>query len=274
MAKTTARPGTALQRWDEELAREAEIASKAEANAGGGAFFSFRGGILAFNDAPVPDNRMAVVIVDGIFENVFYEGAFDANNPSPPTCFAFAREEADLQPHAAVVEAGQAQNDVCRGCEWNEWGTSDRGRGKACRNTRRLAVIPAGEYANDRFAAYTDAEHFEKAPIGFLKLPVTSVKGYANFVKQVAGALRRPPHGIFAKVSVAPDAKTQFRVLFEPIANVPDALMAAVMKRREEARSIIAQPYPLSFEDEPAAKPAARGAAKGKPTPAKRAAKY
>ena len=60
----------ALVPWDEQLARDAEIAAELERNAGGGSFFSVRGGMLTFNDAPVPNNTMGVIIVDGIFENV------------------------------------------------------------------------------------------------------------------------------------------------------------------------------------------------------------
>ena len=259
---------TAVVPWDEQLAREAEIAAELERNAGGGAFFSVRGGMLTFNDAPVPNNTMAVVIIDGIFENVFYADDFDPDSPAPPTCFAFARDEADLAPHPTVVEAGQDQSGVCKGCPMNEWGTADKGRGKACRNTRRLALIPGGTFdeKTGRFVAFRDEEHFEKAPIGFLKLPVTSVKGYASFVKTIAGGLKLPPHGIFSKVVVAPHQKNQVIVTVEPLGAVPHDLMATVMKRRAEARELIEQPYPLSFDDEGAG--GGRPPVKGRKQPA------
>lgn len=265
MAKpvTKANPaaGKAVARWDEKLAEDAQAAAAAEASAGGGQFFSARGGILAFNGAPVPDNTMAVVIVDGVFENVYYEGKFDPDTPTPPTCFAFARDEKSLAPHDVVVKAGQAQNATCKGCPHNEWATADTGRGKACRNTRRLAMIPAGELdRSGRFTAWPSADDFEKATLGMMKLPVTSVKGYATFVQQVANGLKRPPYAIFTKVRVVPDAKTQFRVLFEPIEKVPDRYMDAIMQRRDEAAGVIDQPYPMEYEDRAPAKPAAKAA--------------
>jgi len=255
--------GKALIPWDEQLARDAEIAAELERNAGGGAFFSVRGGVLSFNDAPVPNNTMAVVIVDGIFENVFYEGEFDPATPAAPTCFAFARDEKDLAPHEEVVKRNQQQNDVCAGCDKNEWGTADKGRGKACRNTRRLALIPGGSFdeKTGRFVAVKDEEAVEKAPIGFLKLPVTSVKGYVSFVKTIAGGMKLPPHGIFSKVMVVPDQKNQFRVTVEPLGAIPHALMSMIMKRREEAKLLIEQPYPLDMGDD------AKPAPKGKPAP-------
>lgn len=266
--KTPTTTSTAIVPWDERLAQEAEIAAGMEANSGGGQFFSFRGGMMSFNDAPVPGNQLAVVILDSVLENVFYEGAYDPDTPMPPTCFAFGRDEATIAPHQTVFDHEQAQHDQCKGCPMNEWGTADKGRGKACRNTRRLGVIQAGEIdERGQFKPFTDPEHFEKAGVGYMKLPVTSVKGYATFVKQVAGALRRPPYGIFTKIRLIPDAKTQIKVLFEPISKVPDALMSAIVARHEEVMSVIEFPYSLDVEErqEPAKKPAARGA---KPVPA------
>jgi len=246
------------------MARQADVAAGMEASTGGGQFFSTRGGILSFNEMPIPGNRMAVVIADAVLENVFYEGKFDAATPKPPTCFAFGRDELSMAPHAAVVAAGQAQAATCGECPLNEWASAETGRGKACRNTRRLALVSAGEL-DDRgaFTPYED-RHFETSPLAFLKLPVTSVRGYSTYVKQIAGALRRPTYGVFTEVRVVQDAKTQFRILFSPLSSVPASLMSAVSARHAEAEKSIEFPYTLEF-DEPAVPPpppktAARGA--------------
>lgn len=264
---------TALTDWSEELARQAELAAGMEAGAGG-SFFSTRGGQLSYNDMPLPDNRMAVIIVDAILENVMYEGRFDPENPTPPTCFAFGRDENTMAPHPDVVAAGHAQHEQCRGCPMNEWGSAETGRGKACRNTRRLALVPAGDLDNNgHLGEMTNAEDLQTSQIGFLKLPVTSIKGYATFVKSVAGALKRPPHGIVTKVEVVPDPKTQFRVVFSPLKPLPNDLIGIVMQRREEVSKMIEQPYSLEPPEEPA--PKGRGAAKGgRRPPVKRGGKY
>lgn len=259
----------ALTNWEAELAEQAVAAAEAEANTGGGQFFSVKGGLLTWQDAPLPNNEMAVVILDTIFENVFYEGRYDPDVPQSPTCFAFDHDEDAMEPHKIVVEFGQAQStDGCKGCEHNEWGSADTGKGKACRNTRRLAMIPAGTLnrAGD-LELFDDVEHYEKTTMGFMKLPVTSVKGYASFVKQVAGALKRPPHGIITRISVVPDPKTQFKVVFEPLEKASDAIMAAIMQRREEAQAIIDFPYTLEEEQAPPkrSKAAKKPAAKKKP---------
>lgn len=267
---------TAVVSWDDELAKQAEIAAKMEASAAGGQFFSLRGGVLTWQDAPLPKNQMAVVIIDSILENCFYEDKFDPDNPSTPVCFAFGRDDKELKPHQVVVEAGNAQHDFCAGCEQNEWGSADIGRGKACRNTRRLAMVPAGSFdAAGKLELINDPAHYASVQVGYLKLPVTSVKGYASFVKQVSGALNRPPHGIVTRVRVEPDPKSQFRVLFEPLIKIPNELIPAVMQRHEEVSAVIDFPYvPFEEDEKPAAKkPAAKKqqpAGRGKPALKKR----
>lgn len=258
--QTKKAPGTSVVKWDEELAKQAEVAAGMENSTASGAFFSLKGGILAFNDAPVPNNQMGVIILDSILENVFYEGKYDPENPSGPSCFAFGRDDKTLQPHEVVKKAGSDMHPQCSGCALNEWGSAETGRGKACRNSRRLALIPAGNFnASGKFELNDDPEHYATAAMAFLKLPVTSVKGYAAFVKQVAGALKRPPHGIITKVSVRPDPSSQFKVVFEPISQVPNELMGAIMQRHKEAMSVIEFPYQLA--DPEAEKPAPKSKA-------------
>jgi len=265
MATKAAPKTTAIAKWDEELARQAKLAAAMEESTATGNFFSLKGGILAFNDAPVPNNEMAVIILDSVLENVYYEGKYDPDTPSSPICFAFGREEKAMTPHKIVFDAGNNQSDKCHGCEHNEWGSANTGRGKACRNTRRLALIPAGTFDAGRFKPFNDENQLETASIAYMKLPVTSVKGYAAHVKQIANALSRPPHAVYTKVSVRPDPQTQFKVVFEPLSIIPNELLGVVMKRNDEAQKAIEFPY-TPFEEAPAPQRGGRAAPlRGKP---------
>lgn len=280
-AKTTkpkTSSSTAVAKWDEELARQAQIAAAVEESTATGQFFSLKSGVLSFNDNPLPGNEMAVVILDSILETVYYEGKYDSDNPQGPVAFAFGREEKTLTWHEN--SAPEFAGKLCSESEVCEWGSSDTGRGKAARETRRLAMIPAGTFDNGKFKAFTDEGQFETAAIAYMKLPVTSVKGYAAFVKQVVGALKRPPHAIFTKVKVVPDANSQFKVLFEPLSQVPDDLLGIIMQRHEEAQASIEFPYPR-YDEVEAAKPAPRGRgakaappARGKAAAAPRGKRY
>ena len=231
-----------IANWDEELAKYAQEASAMEANSGGGQFFGLQSGILSWDGGAMPGNQMLVIILDHIFETVFYDGPYNPDTPQSPVAFAFGRVQEELRWHENSHEdfAGKlcSESEVC------EWGSADTGKGKAARETRRLAMIPAGVInRNGDIELNEDPEFYKSSQIGFMKLPVTSVKGFAGFVKQVSGTLKRPPFGVFTKVSVVPDAKTQFKVVFEAIDPVDNALMDAIMNRVKEVREVIDFPY-------------------------------
>lgn len=263
----TVSQSTEITNWDEELAKQAVIAAGIVANTGVGNFFSIKGGILSLNDVVMPNNRMAVVITDFILENVFYEGDYDPEQVTPPTCFAFGRDDGVMGPHEEVVKRGQDQNEKCQGCPMNAFGTADRGKGKACQNRARIGVIPAGEIDNNgNFKAFTDEDHFKSSAVAYAKIPTMSIKGLAAYVKQVAAAMKMPPHGVFTKVTVVPDTKSQFKVVFEYLAPVPRSMIPIVMKRHDETMKLIEQPYNLDI-DPPAEEPAPAPKGRGKPAP-------
>jgi hypothetical protein len=253
-AETTT--GTAVSTWEDEMAREAAVAAKMEQNAGGGQFFSIKGGILSFADAQIPNNQMAVIILDSMLENVFYTEDYDPENPAGPTCFAFGRDEQEMVPHEVVFANGTQQSEKCQTCQWNQWGTADKGKGKACKNGRRIALLGAGTLdANGAFTLDEKLESYKSGIVGFLRVPVTSVKGYAVYVKQVANVIKRPPYGVITKVRVMPDPKTQLRVTFEMLGKVPDNLMPAVMERNREVKGMIDFPYQVGGTEEEAPSP-------------------
>lgn len=259
--------------FDEELAAAAEQFRQMEKSSGERQFFGAQGGILTFDGDEIDNNMMAVVILDSVFENTYYPGEYDPEVKSSPVCFAFARDEGELQPDAM---ASEAQCETCAACPQNKFGSADVGKGKACKNTRRLVMIPAGSFdKNQQFEAYEDVEHFKTAGQAYMRLPVTSVANYATYVKQLATAARRPPFGVFTKIYLTRDQKTQFKVNFELLGNVPNAVMGEVMKRREVAAADIMFPYqPFeAVEEKPAKKSrqatAAKAKASGKAAPAK-----
>lgn len=252
--------------WDEELAVDAVAAVATEASTGGSPSFVIRGGTLMFNDVPIPNNEMAVVVLDSLIENTFYETDYDPDNITPPTCFAFGRDENTMAPHETVVAHEQAQNDLCKGCANNVFGSGDKGRGKACGNRRRLMLIPAGDFdRNGNFEPEENPSEITSAISGQLKLPPTSLKLWGNYVKQIAGTTNRPPHGVITHIKVIPDTKSQFKVTFKLIGKAPNELMPAIMERRKEAMTQIETPYNLDVEEAPEPAPKGRGkpAAKG-----------
>lgn len=256
----------ALTKFDEEMAAAAAKYAEQEAGTGGGQFLSTAGGTLSFNGNPLPNNEMAVIVVDSVLENTYYTTGYSPEDPAPPVCYAFGRSEEDLRPHP---EADEAQAASCLECPNNEWGSSDRGRGKACGNRRRIALLPAGVFdkAGD-FEPVVDAEEYQRQPLTYLRLPTTSIVGYAQYVKQLANSLKRPPWMVFTRVFIEPDPKVQYRVLFEALDKVPDELFETLKARNEEAQSSITFPYAKQVEAPTARKPkkATRRATKKAPS--------
>ena len=103
---------------------------------------------------------MGVVILDSILENIHYDGEYDSDNVQGPDCFAFGRSDEEMAPHEAVITAGTQVHDNCVDCPSNEWGSAEKGKGKDCRNTRRIAMILAGKFdKSGEFILEEDPEH-------------------------------------------------------------------------------------------------------------------
>lgn len=217
--------------WADRLAQFATEAVKAEA-APTGALVSAKAGVLQWQGQAVAGNKLDVVIIDSMYENALYEGNYDPDNPQSPVCFAFAHDEEDLRPHE---KSEKPQSDTCANCAQNEWGTADRGRGKACKNIRRLAMVSA---------APLEAEAITASEVAFMKLPVTSVKNWINHVNTLAAIDKRPPFAVVTTIGTVPDAKTQFKITFTKKDNINDpAILEAVIQRHEAQKATPVAPY-------------------------------
>ena len=228
-----------------------------------GAFLSARGGTLMLGDEVLPGNQACVIILDAIFENTYYAGKFDPDVKAPPVCYAFGRGpegQAEMAPHESMqadLSYFEPQSTDCASCKWNEWGSADTGRGKACQNRRRLSVIPAGYYKPKRgsrdmdLEIFDDPQHFKTAEVVSVKLSVGSVKPWSQYVNQIA-TIPRPPHGVITRLSVESDPKYQFLYQFEMIEELPDTLIQTIMVRHEEAMKSIIQGYRPPEERAPA----------------------
>jgi hypothetical protein len=191
----------------------------------------------------VKDNKLLCVVVDSVYENHLYTKAYDPENKSGPTCFAFAREEGDLAPHP---DSAEPQSETCASCPQNVYGTAvkqdgSQGKGKACKNIRRMALIPADNAGDE--AAVKDSEVF------YLKTPVTSTKNYAYYVKALAAATKKPPFAVTTEIALRPDAKNQFSVNFSPGDMLPAEVVRAVMAKREEIQEQLCAPYAKPSEE-------------------------
>lgn len=199
---------TALVPWDSKFAKYAQQAVAMTGTVTGN-FVGTAGGILKIDKVAVPGNILEAIVMDHCFENALYEGDFDPQNPTPPICFALAtfqegmsgeEIEASMVPHEKSEERqvgpGSPNPDAtgCADCPHNEWGSAEKGRGKSCKNQRRLGLI-----ASDA----TETGVIE-AKVHYLKVPPTSLAAWDGYVTQMADTLRRPPFALVTTIKGVP----------------------------------------------------------------------
>ena len=86
---------------------------------------------------------LSVVILDYAHMNSYFKGAYDANNPQRPVCFAINRvlKQKDGTPVMAPSKnAPEPQGEFCETCPKFQWNSGANGKGKACKQQRRLIV--------------------------------------------------------------------------------------------------------------------------------------
>jgi hypothetical protein len=228
---------TALSTFAAELAQEAQNQSAKEVLTTTN--ISFEGGRVSIAGQQAEGNKLACIIVDSAYENALYDGPYDPNNKRGPICFAVGKEEGELAPHE---NSSAPQNADCKTCEHNQFGSS--GKGKTCKNVRRLVVISADAESTE---AVQESEAF------LAKIPPTSLKGWALYVKGVTSNMQRPLWSIASEISAVPE-KSYFRVVFKPIGPLADEVAMAVREKIAAVQDQLMNPYAKAEEKPVAAK--------------------
>jgi hypothetical protein len=246
--------GTAVTLWEQQMSAAAKQQAAVEKVTGSFKSISTRNGILSIDDNPVPGNEIRAVVIVSAHENQHYEGAFNPSVLTVPVCFSLSLDGIDMKPHE---NSQTIQNPDCDGCWANEMGSADTGRGKACKNIRRLMLVTED--------ALDNASTLEEAEVRMCKVPVTSANNWAKFVNQISEDMDRPTWGVVVLIKLVTDSKTQFKMqfTFESLINYDQELFDVMQKKITELTKEIMVPYSVP-EEEPA--PAPRGK-KAAPTP-------
>ena len=145
--------------------------------------------VFSFPDGTSTPDPFQCVIVDFIASNDFYETGFDKDDISPPDCFARGTEPNTLMPSP---NSPSKQADSCAVCPNNQWGSGPRGKGKACKNARLLAVLPP------------DAT--PESPIWILQASPTAIQFFDKYVKALGAQLGMMPWGVITTVGFDPQS--------------------------------------------------------------------
>ena len=210
MAKKT---GTSLTVWEAEFENIAKENAK-NAKVSEGKFLSFKSGQLTFGGANIEDNELRCVIVGWAHHNAYYDPdiPFNPKNPQSPICYATNASEEEMVPHENSPEP-QNNGEGCATCPFNQFESARQGKGKACKNGIRLALI-----------AENDLENVKGADVVYASIPPKSIKNWLVYVtKELRDRAKRPHWAVTTLLKVVPDDEAQFKILFTNEGNIEDS---------------------------------------------------
>lgn len=129
-----------------------------------GFMISTKGKVFTLPDGSSSAGPMDCVILDWVTANTYFKGLYNPKDVKPPDCFAIADEPANAVPSDRSPDK---QHDTCKGCPKNEFGSDPQGgAGKACKNTRRLLIVPVSADEDTQgwviSVSPTGLKHFDK----------------------------------------------------------------------------------------------------------------
>jgi hypothetical protein len=269
-------PSTALVNLREKLQALVAQTKKAESPSGG--YISLAKGRMTIGTVGLPGDKIVAIVIDYRKDNEFYESAYVPGESQAPVCAAVVAPDEVLTPWRAVREGEDItkllHHDkelglvtdvakpqvpagmVCDSCPMLEWGSAalikgqrGSGKGKACRESRRLHILAADQC--------TTPADIERAPFMTMIPPPTSLENFRVFANSVADVLGKPIFGAVVEISVVPHDQYQFQVHYKILDAINDeGLLFALLQRHEQIR---AKPIILPKGSDDAATKDARG---------------
>lgn len=244
--------------WEAQMKEDAAKGRQQVAKMGTSQRLKTQGGILMYMDAPMPGNAMDAVILAAAPENSYYEGEFDPANTAPPVCYAFGKHDTQIDSNGSGLsphpDSPKKQAATCAECKWNKFGTAEKGRGKACKNSVQVMLFHAD--------ALKKKGGLAEAEVVSLSIPPTSGGGFKAWTKEMESLSNLPMYGFVSNISVTPRQQGGHFVNLHPTKVIDKKLMGEVFVRAKEAEKATDERPPYPKEEE--------GAAKGPKKPNKR----
>lgn len=253
LAKRGGRSMVDIRKKMQDMAKQQEERLKGSE----GNFISIQDGQFVHGDEVLPQ-PMPVVILDQRHVNAYYPEAYDADKRQSPICYAISNDPDELAPHE---DCEDPQAETCAQCWANEYKSDDRGKGKACRNTIRIAVTPS-----EKMSASSE--------VALMSIPPTSLKIYRGYVKRYNNVTGLPSMGYATELSTEPlgGGKIGHKLKPEFVQELDDAELEAAYALFEQCQEDLEVQF-MKADDVEETKPARRKATKkrvAKKAPAKK----
>lgn len=230
---------------------------------------SIRGGVYRMlvggqEIAKSEDRTMNVVIIRNGLANTrtFFVGGYVEGEATKPTCFS----DDDIKPSA---KAATPQSTHCATCPQNVKGSGTQGESKACRYSRRAAVMLENDIGGDIYAmSFSATSLFGDDPnkMGFQQ--------YGRFL----GGHGAPINSVVTQLKFDTDSATP-KLLFKPVRPLTSAEYDLVMAKVDDPTAQAAVNFNVAEldgvvkEDTPAPAPVPKPEPKPEPKPAPAAVK-
>ena len=184
----------------------------------GGNKIKLAAGSFTLTDGTKTPGPVDLVIVDFVARNMFYEGDYDKDNIVPPVCFAIGSNPLKLVPSP---NSPLPQAKSCAECPMNQFGS--KGKGKACKNERSLAVLQPD----------ADAD----TPLSVLNVSPTGIRGFDGHVAGIVRTFQNVPASVITTVSLDPNQSYPALLFSDP---QPNPNFADHFARQGEAQAMLA----------------------------------
>jgi hypothetical protein len=197
-------------------------------------YMSIKGKKFSIGDEKL-GTTLDVVILADMYDHSYYDRDYDPDTITPPACFAINSVLSEMTPHETSPDK---QSASCNTCPKNEFGSAKNGKGKACRNGRRLLV-----------AAVTKLDHDQYQPnlgdLAIINIPPTSLKAYARYTKNITVVHKLPTWAVVTKLTFDDDSAWPSIVPLYITTADPDTI-SKISKSLTEYTAAVSGPYDTS----------------------------
>lgn len=153
--------------------------------------------------------RVHIVRANPNNSKVFYREGYEEGSDAPPDCFSHD----GIKPDSLVKEP---ECKTCAACPHNVWGSGKEGKGRACADSRRLAVAPEGN----------------PDKVMLLRVPAASIKNLGDFGSNV-DKKGVPYQAVIAKISFDAESASP-KLVFKPVAYAEEEDLLKIHELQED----------------------------------------
>jgi hypothetical protein len=198
----------------------------------------------------VPAIQVVILQSNPNVTKTYYKGKYEEGDDAQPDCASCDGKTPDKGVENPVAKS-------CEGCPMNAWGSriTESGKdGKACQDSRRVAVLSAGDLKSDVF---------DGNPL-LLRVPATSLKELSAYSRQLS-AQGLSYKAVVTKVSFDPEAAYP-KLMFKAVRALnEEELMSVVEHIKGETYKPLFEGVDIVSSNNDGKKPAAKKAATKKP---------